>query len=51
MAQKASENSEQLVFDLADKLCISVTYDIHSPRGIISTVCDFPYKIIEKCFQ
>ena len=25
--------------------------DIHSPREIISTVCDFPYKIIEKCFQ
>ena len=24
---------------------------IHSPREIISTVCDFPYKIIEKCFQ
>ena len=24
---------------------------IHSPHEIISTVCDFPYKIIEKCFQ
>ena len=24
---------------------------VHSPREIISTVCDFPYKIIEKCFQ
>ena len=24
---------------------------LHSPREIISTVCDFPYKIIEKCFQ
>ena len=30
MAQKASENSEQLVFDLADKLCISVTYGIEA---------------------
>ena len=28
MAQKADENSEQLVIDLADELCISVTsYD------------------------
>ena len=24
---------------------------LHSPCEIISTVCDFPYKIIEKCFQ
>ena len=24
---------------------------VHSPHEIISTVCDFPYKIIEKCFQ
>ena len=24
---------------------------LHSPHEIISTVCDFPYKIIEKCFQ
>ena len=24
---------------------------VHSPPKIISTVCDFPYKIIEKCFQ
>ena len=23
---------------------------VHSPHKIISTVCDFPYKIIEKCF-
>ena len=23
---------------------------LHSPREIISTVCDFPHKIIEKCF-
>ena len=28
MAQKADENSEQLVIDLADELCISITYDI-----------------------
>ena len=25
--------------------------EIHSPREIISTVCDFPYKVIEKCFS
>ena len=24
---------------------------IHSPHKIISMVCDFPYKIIEKCFK
>ena len=24
---------------------------LHSPYEIISTVCDFPQKIIEKCFQ
>ena len=24
---------------------------VHSPHEIISTVYDFPYKIIEKCFQ
>ena len=24
---------------------------LHSPHEIISTVCDFAYKIIEKCFQ
>ena len=24
---------------------------VHSPHEIISTVFDFPYKIIEKCFQ
>ena len=24
---------------------------IHSHHEIISTVCDFPFKIIEKCFQ
>ena len=31
MAQKADENSEQLVSDLADELCISVTsYDIEA---------------------
>ena len=28
MAQKADENSEQLVFGLVDELCISITYDI-----------------------
>ena len=25
--------------------------DLHFPHEIIRTVCDFPYKIIEKCFQ
>ena len=31
MTQKADENSEQLVIDLADKLCISITpYDIEA---------------------
>ena len=24
---------------------------VHSPHEIINMVCDFPYKIIEKCFQ
>ena len=27
MPQKADESSEQLVTDLADELCISITYD------------------------
>ena len=26
-------------------------FKLHSPHEIISTVCDFPCKIIEKCFQ
>ena len=31
MAQKADENSERLVIDLADELCISITlYDIEA---------------------
>ena len=31
MAQKADENSDQLVIDLADELCISITsYDIEA---------------------
>ena len=30
---------------------ISMLSMLHSPREIISMVCDFPYKIIEKCFQ
>ena len=25
-----------------------ILYDLHSPHKIISTVCDFPHKIIEK---
>ena len=36
--------NDALAADLKEKL-------VHSPREIISTVCDFPYKIIEKCFQ
>ena len=36
---------------LLNKGVLVTSFGIHSPREIISTVCDFPYKIIEKCFQ
>ena len=29
---------------------ITLLCQLHSPHEIISTICDFPYKIIEKCF-
>ena len=48
-----AKKTKIIVFNKAGKI-INVKLrinDIHSPREIIRMVCDFPYKIIEKCFQ
>ena len=41
-----TDDESDLVVDVDSDTLIH----IHYPREIISTVCDFPYKIIEKCF-
>ena len=52
---------ERYVYPGADKMKMTVPATVvvvnanvnytTLPHEIISTVCDFPYKIIEKCFQ